>query len=140
MKSGLTLIELLLVIAIILILSAATTPFLSQFLLRHNYSSTVNNLLSTIRKAQSYSLSGKNNTLWGVCLNGNNIRLFTGSCNSPTFSQDVSYPANITISGLSATTFSLLRGEPNTAQTISVTSSLNSTTVIINAAGGITKN
>ena len=138
-NAGITLIELLLVIAIVALLGAAATPFLSSFVLRTNFDATGQKVVSSIRKAQGYAMDGKQSQVWGVCKSGNYIRLFSGSCGSPVVAENFLIPSSINISGLSEITFNL-RGEPSAVLSISVTSSLESETIGVNAAGGMTIN
>ena len=135
--NGITLIETLLVIAIIAILAASASPFLSNFIMINNHDVTVNRVIGTFRKAQSYSIAGKSDTVWGVCLQQGILRLYTGSCSSPSYKEDFSVPDVISISGLNDTTFSFGRGEPSVTSNISITSALDSSTVSVNSAGGI---
>ncbi len=139
-QSGYTFIELLLVIGLVAILAASATPFFSNFLLRNNYETTADALVSTLRKAQSYSLQNKNNAVWGACLSSGKIRLYRGTCASPTFSEDFSVPSTITITGFTDTAFSRPRGEPSGSLAISVTSAIGAKTVTVSAAGMITRN
>lgn len=59
LRPGLTLIEIIMVIAIIVILGAATTPFLSSFVLRNNTETSQDKVISSIRKAQNYAMNEK---------------------------------------------------------------------------------
>ena len=97
-------------------------------------------LISSIRKAQSYSISKKNGLTWGVCLTGNTIRMFGGSCATPTVKDDYVLPNNISINGLSTITFSLFRGEPNSPQNINISGNNKTYNLIINSAGGLNVN
>lgn len=133
---GISLIELLLVVSLILILGASTTPFLSQFVLRTQHDKTVNQVVGKLRKAQGYSMDSRNDSTWGVCLFGDTLRLYTGSCGTPTFSQDTELPVTVVnVSGLSDVTFSR-RGEPSSSLSISITSEIESVQVTMNVAGG----
>lgn len=137
-KAGITLIEILLVIAIVAILAASAAPFLSSFVLRNNHDIARDRLLGSLRKAQSYSMTKKNGAIWGVCLpDSTTIRLYRGSCNSPAFAQDYTFNSNVTVSGFSDVTFSKHRGEPSTTVNALITSSQSSNTVTVNAAGRI---
>lgn len=136
-QRGVTLPELLLVVALVAIIGASVTPFLSNFILRHSLETTTDNLVGSLRKAQAYAIDGKENGVWGVCLAGSEIRLFAGSCVSPVFSEDFDLSSTVTISGLSAVTFSRLRGEPSVPLTISLMTDIDSRTVVLNEAGGI---
>ena len=97
-------------------------------------------IITTFRKAQFYSISGKRNSSWGCCLIGNSIRLFIGSCASPDFSEDFTLPANISVSAFTPVTFSLGRGEPSSSVSITVSSSTESQTLNLNSIGGLAIN
>lgn len=133
-SNGMTLMELLLVIALIIILAASTTPFLSRFILQTNLDATVDKLVGTIRKAQEYAMDGKDGAVWGVCKFNDLIRMYSGSCASPTMSEDFSIPATVTLVNFSDVTFNL-RGEPSASLSITLTTSLESKTVELNTAG-----
>lgn len=139
-QKGISYIELLVVMSLIAIIGAAVSPFLSNFIQRNNLETTVDNLVGTVRKAQAYSMDGKENSVWGVCLNGDSIRLYTGSCNSPIISEDYSVPASVSITSLTDTTFSRLRGEPSNSLNVTISTDIGSTTVTLNAAGGMEVN
>ena len=139
-RKGISYIELLIVVGLMAIIGASVSPFLSNFILRNNLETTVDNLVGTIRKAQSYSMDGKNNAVWGVCLSGGNIRLYTGSCSSPTISEDFSVSSSVSITGLSDTTFSRLRGEPSNILGVTISTDIGSATISLNAAGGMEVN
>ena len=139
MKKAFTLIELLLVIAIIAIVGASSTPFLSRFILQTNYDSVVDKLVGSIRKTQEYAMDGKNGTVWGICQSGNNIELYSGSCNSPIISENYSIPNTVSVSGLNDITFNI-RGEPSAIILVTVSTTLESATISLNSAGGISIN
>lgn len=136
-NSGITLIEILLVISIIAILAAASSPFLSSFIMRNNHDVTLNRVLGSLRKAQTYSMTLKNDAVWGVCETSGVLRLYRGSCGSPDYSEDYELPSVVSVTGLNDTTFSFGRGEPSVTSSISISSSLDSDTIVINEAGGI---
>jgi len=137
---GFTLLELLIIIAIIAILGTAAVPFLSRFYLQTNTTTTRQMLISSIRKAQNYSMDGKSGSAWGICLNGSQIRIFTGSCGSPTLSENYTVPTGVTVTGLSSTTFSTGRGEPSATISATVSSQIGTYTVQVNTAGALTIN
>jgi prepilin-type N-terminal cleavage/methylation domain-containing protein len=139
LNSGITLIELLLVIAIVAILGGAATPFLSRFVLQINFDTSKDKLVGTLRKAQSYSLANRDAEDWGVCMTGNFVRLYTGSCSAPIISEDFSIPATVTVTGFEDITFNN-RGEPSNQLTISTSTSIETATIILNQAGGIEVN
>lgn len=138
-NKGITFIEIILVVAMILSLGASVPPFISTFIVRNGLRDATNKVLGTIRKAQNYAMTSKNGQTWGVCLSGNNIRLFSGSCASPTISENFAKPSAVTITGLNETTFSQ-RGEPFGTLSITVSTNLGSKTISVNSAGGIDVN
>lgn len=122
----------------LIVVAASTTT--SKWYLQNNVEATKNMLVSSIQKAQNYAMSKNDNLTWGVCLTGNTIRMFGGSCASPIIKDDYVIPVSVMVSGLSTVIFSNFRGEPNSAQSI-ITSGDNKTyTLIINMAGGISVN
>ena len=136
---GITLIELLIIIAILGILGASTTPLVGKFILRNEYQITTDKVISIIRKAQGYAMDNKNDSTWGVCTTGSVMRLFQGTCGTPVFSEDFVIPATITISGLTTTTFNR-RGEPNPSNgltSVIVSTNIGSMSATMNSSGGL---
>ena len=123
-----------------MIIIASATAFSSRWYLQNNLQAANNMLVSSLRQAQTYAISKKNNLTWGVCLTGQTIRVFGGSCASPTIKYDYLLPVSVGISGLSTVTFSSFRGEPNTAQNITLTGNNQTFNLIINTAGGLSVN
>lgn len=136
MNKGFTLIEILIVIAIVAILAAATTPFLSRFILVANFDSTSDRFIGSIRKAQAHAMDGRNNETWGICRLGNAVRVYSGSCAGPTLSEDFSIPTTIAVSNFSDTTFNS-RSEPSQPISVVISTSIESISIEVNAAGGI---
>jgi Tfp pilus assembly protein FimT len=136
MRSGFTLIELVLVVGLMMIVATASMSIGSSWYNLNNFDSAFSMTVSSLRKAQAYAIDKKNNTTWGVCLSDRTIRLFSGSCASPVIKNDYLLPDNAVISGLSTVTFSNLRGEPSSAQTITLTVAGKSKTISINLLGG----
>lgn len=140
---GFTVIELILVIALVGILTGVASPFLSSFILRDNWHVATDRVLSQMHKAQSYAMEGKSisgNDTWGVCITGNIYRMFNGSCASPNVKDDYDIPNGVTIGGLTTITFGNLRGEPSAPGTVTITTSLGSSSITLNAVGMIEAN
>lgn len=109
----------------------------SRLFLQNNAESAKNMLISSIRKAQSYAISKKKSLTWGVCLTGRTIRMYGGSCASPTIKDDYLLPNSVTISGLSDFTFSNFRGEPSSTQNITLSGNGQNFNLTINTVGGL---
>ena len=137
---GVTFIELLMIVAIVMIIAAGASPFYVNLISKNNLNSTANGFESTLRKAQTYAVSGKDNTTWGVCVTGGNIRLFGGTCGSPSRKEEIGIPSGVSVTGFSTVTFTNLRGEPSSAFTFSVSNQAGSKSIIINASGNVSTN
>ena len=135
-RFGFTLIELLLVIGLLAILAAATTPFLSRFLLQTHFDATVEQTTMAVKIAQNNAMNTSAQGPWGVCLVPGKIRVYSGSCGTPTSSEEFLLVDTATVSGFTDIVFSS-RGEPTTVCTLTIQSSLEMKSITINAAGGI---
>lgn len=137
---GFTIIELIMVVAIVTLVAASSTPFLSSFILRNNWETGIDNVVAATRKAQIYAMSGKGSGPWGVCITGTTYRMFNGSCASPTQKDDYAFHAGVSASGITSITFDSKTGTPSAVSTITITSSIGTKNVSINAAGMIQEN
>jgi len=136
---GITFIELILVIALIATIGAAATPFLSRFVLQANFDSVVDKTTASLRKAQSYAMDSRGGLDWGVCVNNGYIRLYGGTCAAPDIFEDYTIPSSVGVSGLDDVVFDM-RAQPSQSAAITISTTIESTTVNINAAGGIITN
>lgn len=142
-SSAFTLIELILVIALVGILAAATAPMGSSIIVRNSQSTATDQVLGAIRKAQSYAMDKKLYEYWGVCTDNGKIRLFGGdqfaTCTSNSFQEDYTIPSVVSVTGLNETMFNG-RGEPipeTGLSSVSISSSLGGQTISVNSVGGI---
>lgn len=138
-QKGFSFIELLLVIAIIAIIAVSSAPFITRFLTQNYLEVSTDKVVSTIRKAQSYAMSNKDNSTWGFCETGGGIRLYRGTCAAPLYSEDFDL-SKVTVNGLSDIYFSGSsgrRGEPSGAITITIVNDAGTNNVSINSAGGL---
>lgn len=141
MKSGFNLVEIILVIAIILIMATSGLFFSANWLLSNNLDATYSVLLSSLRKAQRYSIDDKNNLTWGVCLTGGTtIRMYATSCASPVMKDDYVLPSSVGLNGLADISFSTIRGEVGSSQTITITAGAKTKIIQINKLGGFQTN
>lgn len=135
-NQGLTLIEVLLVVALFAIIAASSTPFYSRFVVQNQLSSASTRIISSLRKAQQYAIDGRGDAVWGVCLDAGVVRMYSGSCASPTTSDDFELPSVVDVTGLSDVFFSQ-RGEPNSPTTITISTPIGTEEITINQAGKI---
>lgn len=136
-KYGFSLIEFILVIAIILALGALSSVFYSRFLNQNSVSTVSDQFASELRKAQIYAMAGKQNTNWGVKYNANTITLF--AVTSVAFNETFTVNSNIAISGFSQIIFAKATGIPDIPQTITISGGGNTKTITINSQGTVTR-
>jgi prepilin-type N-terminal cleavage/methylation domain-containing protein len=138
---GFTLIELVLVVALLLTVAVLSTSFYSRFLVQNDVSNTVDRLVNSLRKAQINSMMGKQNDTWGVSYASKKITLFKGATLgiNPSFNEVFTVNNAITVSGLNEIVFSSPNGTPSTAATITISGNNSSKTIKVNAQGVVSK-
>ena len=146
MKSGFTLLELLLTVAIISIIGIMSTGFYSRFFLQNAVSNTADQLTADFRKAQMYSMTGKynlTNTTWGVRYDSNTITLFLGSSyatRNTAFDEKFTVHPSVTVNGFTEIVFAKTTGlptggDPSNTPTIVISGGNTSKTITLNAQG-----
>lgn len=142
-QKGITLIEILLVIAITAIIGATTIPVASGFLVRTYLKDKTNEIAVSLKIAQINSMSGKGGSVWGVKTDSSFIYLFKGSSFSArevAFDQKYRIPASISITPVEIT-FNNLTGNPSSTAGITISSNAGDTkTVILNQVGMVEVN
>lgn len=137
---GFTIIELLMVIAIVAILGATIIPLSANFLVRSNLENKTNEVVSHLRTAQINTLAGKEDSQWGVNITSTQIILFKGSsyaARDSTFDQIFSIPGSVTITQ-DEIVFSKLTGNPDaTASLTVIAGGAGSKTVTVNEVGTV---
>lgn len=137
MSHGFTLIELLIVIALGIIIVAITVPIGLNFYNNQILDEASKDILSTLRKAQSYSMFQKNNSAFGIKFLSDSYVLFQGvSYGARTQSQDEIFniPSGISTSGINEIVFSRIAGT-TTASTLTIRSGNNNQVISINTYG-----
>lgn len=135
---GFTLLELVLVIAIITTLGALSSVFYTGFLSQNAVANTQNQLLGSIRKAQFYSMIGKGNSTWGIHYGSGTITLFKGttySSRDPSYDETFSYNTTTAITGGNDITFNRLSGSIASATAITISSNTSTKQILINSEG-----
>ena len=138
-SSGVTIIELLLVVFIISTITLLSAPFYSRFLTQNAVGNTADQLVGSLRKAQIYSMMGKQNNSWGVkyvTTPSKKITLYlTGN---GAFDENYTVNDNITVSGFTDTSFAKVTGIPSPGPfplTITISGGNNTKTITINSQG-----
>jgi GxxExxY protein len=140
---GFTIIELLIVIAIVAIIGGTTIPLGANFLVRSHVENKTNELVSSLRTAQLNTISGKEDSQWGVNITSTQIILFAGAsyaARDSTFDQIFSIPGSVTIT-TDEIIFSKLTGDPDATASLTVSAGgAGNSTVSVNEVGTVDVN
>lgn len=115
-KKGFTLIELLLVMALILIVGVFSSVFYTRFIGQMAVRDAREGLSGMFHEAQALSMSGRENSVWGVKYQQENLTLFSGSSyvnRNQTFDKILEINPHITVSGFEETVFDFPAGRPS---------------------------
>ena len=137
-SSGMTIIEMLLVVAIVIILAAVATPFYSRFFISNDVINVNNQLVGSLKKAQIYAITGKQNGNWGVNFSGGKITLFQGTSyllRNQALDETFSVNSGITINGLTSVIFTKKTGLPDLTPTITIFAGTTTKTITVNSQG-----
>ena len=134
-----TLVELLLSISIMLMLVVVSAPVYQSFQFANELDNAVTLTVSSIRTAQNFAITGKDDASWGVNIGSQNITIFRGdsfSARDASFDTTTILSSNISTAGLSTVIFGKNNGLPNTTGTINLQNNAgNLKTININAKG-----
>ena len=140
-KKGFTLIEIILVVALLVLMGGISVPIYQSLQVRKNLDVATYAITQNLRQAQALSQSGTGDITWGVRISTGNITLFKGinySGRDTAFDENTEISSNIVPSGISEIVFSKLFGEPQTTGDIILTNINNDTeTITINPKGTI---
>lgn len=138
-KSGFTLIEIMLVVALMVAIGGISVPVYQTFQVKNDADVAAYTIAQTLRRAQALSQSGTGDSAWGVHIQNGGAILFKGISFA---GRDLAYDevseisSSIIPSGISDIAFSKLIGEPQTTGSIILTTSNNDIkTITINAKG-----
>jgi len=145
---GFSLIELVLIVAIIGVLIAVLVPSLVQFRAQQALQHSTNAVVGVLDDARSKTLASINNTSHSVYLTSTSTTLITGTTydsNAPTnqvYTLDPSVTLSWNLQGAGALiSFDRLKGTINQYGTITITSSSGATrTVTVTLLGSIARN
>lgn len=139
-QAGITIIELLLVIVIVSIIGLMSVSFYSRFLTQNAVDNTVNQLVASFRKAQTYSMMGKQNGTWGVRYTTSPKKITLYLVGNSAFDENYDVNSNITINDFSDITFAKITGLPSVPSvTITISGGNNSKIININSQGVVSK-
>ena len=144
-NKGFTIIELLVVVALVTIIGLTSVPFLSRFFLQNAVTNTYDQLAGELRKAQTYAMEGKQNGPWGVYLNTSSnpykIILYQGTDKGhivKTFDTFI-VNANVAITGFTDVNFAQVTGTTSAAVTITIKGNNTIKTITVSTQGVVNK-
>jgi prepilin-type N-terminal cleavage/methylation domain-containing protein len=115
-KKGFTLIELLLVMALVLIIGVFSATFYTRFIAQMAVRDAREGLSGMFHEAQALSMSGRENSTWGVKYQEGKLTLFSGGSyanRNQTLDKNLEINSHIIISGFEETVFNFPAGKPN---------------------------
>jgi len=139
-KIGFTLLELILVVALISITSAIVAPVYFSAKSADDLDNSANALASSLRKAQLLSMAVEGDSSWGVKLINENVVIFKGVdylSRDSAWDEIFKVNKNIKNSGLDEVVFSKLYGQPNLNGDIYLTDGNKNKILNINSLGVI---
>ena len=138
---GFTLIEIMLVVALIVAIGGISVPVYQAFQVRNNLDMAAYTITQMLRRAQVLAQSGEGDATWGVHIASGSATLFKGASfagRDTTVDEISEISSDMVSSGVSEIIFSKLLGEPQTTGNVVLTTSNNDTkTITINAKGTI---
>lgn len=138
LQKGFSLVELLVVMAILGILAFATGPVVSTLRSSWNLEMSTLKLTSALRYARQASVAGKADSAWGVNISSNKITIFAGASFA---SRNVVYDrredlSGVNVSGLTEKIFIASTGRTSAGQVV-LSNSFGQKTIDINQLGMI---
>jgi prepilin-type N-terminal cleavage/methylation domain-containing protein len=137
---GFSLIEVLLVMALIGALAAVSAPVVSQFQSRNDLDTAVTMIVGSLRQAQAHAIAGDGDSTWGMRVGTNDVTLFRGtSYATRTTAWDTVAPwANtLAVSGTTEYVFTKTEGRTTAGSITLTTPDGVARTLTVNALGRI---
>ena len=138
---GFTLVEMLLVIAVIVVLFGITAPIYFSFQTRNDLDLAATTFVYVLRRAQTLAEGGESDAEWGVRTDPGRITLFRGSnfaTRDQNFDEIFTFPQHIVASGNAEIIFMRITGIPVSPGIMVLTNASGALrTVSINVKGSV---
>lgn len=138
-KYGFTLLEILLVVALLTTLAGISLPISLVFLQKSTLEAATQSTVQSLRKAQVFARSSVHDMSWGVYAENGHVTLFGGNSyatRNTTYDEVLPLANSISVSGQQETIFIKSSGDPQNAGTL-VFQTLHDTVSITIAAKGV---
>lgn len=142
LEPGISIIEILLVVAIMAILGASMMAVGQRFLVNNHLDNKTNELVTLLRTARINSMAGRSDSSWGVYVDSSQMTAFSGSNYANRSSEwDLTFkiPSSVSVTS-GEVVFTPLTGEPDSALTFTVSGSGQSSFVELNSLGVVNVN
>ena len=141
-QRGFTLLEILLVLAMISIIAGFSIPVYQSFQVKNDLDISANTIASSFRRAQVLAEASDGDSQWGVKVLSGSITLFQGSSYAgrvAAFDEVFTVPTSITPSGLNEVVFDRLTGQALSTGTVTMTATTGQVrTIAITSKGTVT--
>lgn len=138
-NAAFTLLEVLLVVALITVIAGISIPAYQSFQNRNDLDIAASAFAQSLRRAQTLSQAVDDDTSWGVFAQNGSITIFKGAgyaTRDTAFDEVFDISPSLALSGTSEYIFSKFTGEPSSAGSLVVTSINNETrTITTNTKG-----
>ena len=140
-RNGLTVLELLLSLGIILIMFGVSTPLLRSFLLRNDLDVVQNSVTQDMYRAENLASSGEADSAWGIKILTGRVIVFSGNSyatRNTNLDEVYNLSNGVTVSGKDEYVFSKLTGFPVSTGVTTLTNQANETrSLTVNSKGMI---
>lgn len=137
-RLGFTLIEVLLVVSIMAVASLIVVPVSIDYQQRNDLDVSQITFAQSIRRAQQLSMSGEDDSAWGVNVTSGDIVIFKGNTyatRDTTYDETYGISLSITLSGQLEYDFAKITGLPTQTGTATFTDNNYQKQVVVNAKG-----
>lgn len=137
---GFTLVEILLVLAIITLVAGSGFFVLSNLVATDVRDATAELIIQGMRRAQFSAAHMRNDDAWGVFVASTSATVFRGNdagARDIAYDESFVFPDTVTVGGISHVVFGKGTGVPVATATISITFRDESRFVVVNEAGAI---
>lgn len=134
-QNGMSVIEILISVAIVVIIATLSWSPLVQFLNVHSVDTEASMIISTVAYARSQSMSGRNDSAYGIHFASTTVTMFLDTTYNPSATTNVvrQISGGVSISiislgaGVSDVVFGKLTGSPSAVGTITISSAKDNT-------------
>lgn len=123
-KTGFTLVEMILVLAMLAILFSMASPFYQKYQSKNDLDLAVISVAQNLRRAQTLAQAVDNNSSWGLYLQSGSLTVFRGTSyltRDSGFDEKISMPDVVVPSGLNEVIFAKFTGWPLNVGIITLT-------------------